>query len=382
MAVEALATNRLGRSWGLLSRSRALFRIATSASSSRMRLLAAVSSACSARFEAGSWPVPIRSCSSQLSDGPVAVAQIGRDLGNGTAGGQLGRAPRDGTLRGYRVGTHTAPSADVVTQSQANRLQTTGAHQSLHDFQGDSLWYLWGEEGSTCRQTISRCRRMIWMRWENRSLSLRNAQRSPQIRRLRTRQRPISVQVAYRLSVRMAVLGTHSKNIAALTNAAGALVQSNAEIYASQEQQNAAAMQTGASSPTAASVPQAPPVPWPLCPHLPVPSIGSPPSSGKEIAQFAHAGPGPSVLHDAADRLARHRTDLDDTATALQRHATALTAAWRAASADKAQAAILSLAARHGTSAEVATALVEDITSHAQRFARLRHDVPTPGRIR
>ena len=74
-------------SCGSRSSSRALFRIATSFSSSRMRLLAAASSACSARFRPGSWPVSISSCLRQHVDRLVTDAQIGSDLGDGAASG-------------------------------------------------------------------------------------------------------------------------------------------------------------------------------------------------------------------------------------------------------------------------------------------------------
>jgi hypothetical protein len=189
---------------------------------------------------------------------------------------------------------------------------------------------------------------------------------------------PISAQVAYRFAVRAAVIGTHSRNIAALTEAAGALVQSNAASYTSQELANAAALTGEGGTPTTADIAQPPLARLAALPDLPVPSVGPAPGSGKDIARVVHTGPGPSVVLDAAQRLQGHGNALEETAAELRGHTVALIDAWQSDAAHNAERAMLSLAARHDAGASAASNTVDDMRIHAESVARLRRETPTP----
>ena len=79
-------------------------------------------------------------------------------------------------------------------------------------------------------------------------------------------------------------------------------------------------------------------------PAFPAPQSATTPTTGKQIAQLIHAGPGPAPLHQAATRLHTHAEQLNHTGAQLRSAAGNLQASWFSNAGEAAQGRILELA--------------------------------------
>jgi uncharacterized protein YukE len=190
---------------------------------------------------------------------------------------------------------------------------------------------------------------------------------------------PVSVLTTHGFSMRIAAIGSHSVTAGALTSAAGGLVQAGAATYAHSETVNADTLGAGPAS-AGTSGPALRPVEVPVAPlpQIPAPTVPSAPTSGKEIAQLIHGGPGPASLYAAGDRLAGHAADLADTGTQLRSAASGMQAVWESDAGDEANSWIIQLADLHTVHGQRVAVTAQTIRAQAQSFQTARDEIPHP----
>ena len=194
---------------------------------------------------------------------------------------------------------------------------------------------------------------------------------------------PVSAAVAQTLQARCTAITGYSSLAEVITQARGAMLASSANTYDDQEQINAASLRSAGGS-TAASAPppvSAPNLPTPTIPTVSAPQVGAPPTNGKDIAKLLHGGPGPTGLHDAAQQMRAHASQLQDTARQLQNGSSALAGDWQSSAGDQASQRIQELGQWYERHGEHATATVKALETSADDFSRARANTPTPAQF-
>lgn len=170
--------------------------------------------------------------------------------------------------------------------------------------------------------------------------------------------------------------------VAANTIAAAAAgrLSDNAYTYEQQEHENARALAgsgggvEGAAAIARGSQPSlVPPA------AIPAPAIaGTIPTSGREIAQLIHGGPGPGALQAAAALLRTHANQLDQAADSIRSARQQNEASWSSHAADSAQTHLVNLEASYTGQAEQARGLAHQASTQVENFDRARNQIPTP----
>ena len=190
---------------------------------------------------------------------------------------------------------------------------------------------------------------------------------------------PVSSVVSHGISACIGALGTHSALVGAVTGAAARLLGGSADAYADREQVNRALLGAGAPVPApAVALPRLDTVPTPAPPPIAAPAVGPPPTTGKQIAQLIHGGPGPASLGAAADRLASHAEDLHDSASRIRTAIATMAGAWDSEASRGAEAVLLRLAADHDSHGVHTAAIARAIRTQADYFGQVKRDVPAP----
>jgi hypothetical protein len=169
--------------------------------------------------------------------------------------------------------------------------------------------------------------------------------------------------------------------VAANTIAAAAAGQLNddAETYEQQEHHNAQSLAGTASGVGGAAIARRsqPPLVPPAA--IPAPAIaGTIPTSGREIAQLIHGGPGPGALQAAAALLTTHANGLDQAAESIRSARQQNEASWSSNAADNAQTHLVNLEASYTSQAEQARGLAHQAYTQVENFHRARSQIPTP----
>jgi hypothetical protein len=170
--------------------------------------------------------------------------------------------------------------------------------------------------------------------------------------------------------------------VAANTIAAAAAgrLSDNADTYEQQEHENARALAgTGGGVPGAAAIAggSQPSLVPPAA--IPAPaSAGTTPTSGREIAQLIHGGPGPGALQTAAALLRTHANQLDEAADSIRSARQQNEASWSSNAADSAQTHLVNLEASYTGQAEQARGLAHQASTQVENFDRARNQIPTP----
>jgi hypothetical protein len=170
--------------------------------------------------------------------------------------------------------------------------------------------------------------------------------------------------------------------VAANTIAAAAAgrLSDNADSYEQQEHENARALgDTGRGGPGSASIAggSEPSLVPPAA--IPAPSMqGTTPTSGREIAQLIHGGPGPGALAAAAALLRTHAGQLDQAAGSIRSARWQNEASWSSDAADAAQRHLVNLEASYTSQAEQARGLAEQASTQVDNFHRAKNTIPPP----
>jgi PPE family len=161
--------------------------------------------------------------------------------------------------------------------------------------------------------------------------------------------------------------------------AAGRL-SDNADSYEQQEHENASALSdTGRGGPGAASIAggSEPSLVPPAA--IPAPTTaGTTPTSGREIAQLIHGGPGPGALAAAAALLRTHAGRLDQAAGSIRSARWQNEASWSSDAADAAQRHLVNLEASYTSQAEQARGLADQASTQVENFQRAKNSIPSP----
>jgi hypothetical protein len=170
--------------------------------------------------------------------------------------------------------------------------------------------------------------------------------------------------------------------VAANTIAAAAAgrLGDNAETYEQQEHENARSLaDLGGSVPgRAASVGRSQPALVPPA-ATPAPAMaGTTPTSGREIAQLIHGGPGPAALDNAAALLRTHANQLDQAADSIRSARLQNEASWSSNAADLAQRHLVNLEVSYTGQADQARTLAQHASTQADNFRRAKNQIPTP----
>jgi PPE family protein len=170
--------------------------------------------------------------------------------------------------------------------------------------------------------------------------------------------------------------------VAANTIAASAAgrLNDNADAYEQQEHDNGRALaEVGGRVPDAVAIVGGSPPSWVPQAATTVPaSPGTTPTSGREIAQLIHGGPGPGSLRDAAALLRTHASQLDQAADSIRSARRHNEASWSSDAADAAQTHLANLEASYTGQAERARALARQASTQVENFDRAKSLIPTP----
>ena len=172
--------------------------------------------------------------------------------------------------------------------------------------------------------------------------------------------------------------------VAANTIAAAAAgrLSDNVDTYEQQEHENARALAdlggsvVGAAA--AASVARSQPA---LVPPAAIPApamVGKTPTSGREIAQLIHGGPGPAALENAAALLKTHANQLDQAADSIRSARLQNEASWSSNAADAAQQHLVNLEVSYTGQADQARTLARHASTQADNFRLAKNQIPTP----
>ena len=189
---------------------------------------------------------------------------------------------------------------------------------------------------------------------------------------------PVSVSVAHAVSNHIALISSQTSSAALRTIKAGARLKANAADYAAQERANVAGVGFGAA-PTAVGISSTADGAIPATPpNIPAPQSATTPTTGKQIAQLIHGGPGPAPLHAAAGRLRGHADQLHDTSAALRSSANALDGSWFSAAGDVARSRIGALADWYDRHAQTAAQAADSADAQGNNVSRARSTIPRP----
>jgi hypothetical protein len=170
--------------------------------------------------------------------------------------------------------------------------------------------------------------------------------------------------------------------VAANTIAAAAAdrLGDNADSYEQQEHANALALgDTGRGGPGAASIAggSEPSLVPPAA--IPAPATaGTTPTSGREIAQLIHGGPGPGALEAAAALLRTHAGQLDQAAGSIRSARWQNEVSWSSDAADAAQTHLVNLEASYTGQADQARGLALQASNQVENFRRAKSAIPPP----
>jgi PPE family len=188
-----------------------------------------------------------------------------------------------------------------------------------------------------------------------------------------------SVLVANALGALVSDLINDTAAANATAAAAAGQLCDNAEDYEQQEDANSRALSSlGGGLPGAASAPRARPA---LVPPMAIPAptaAGTTPTSGREIAQLIHGGPGPGALAAAASLLKVHADQLEQAAGSIRSARHQNDAAWSSDAADAAQRHLVSLEASYTGQADQARGLAQHADTQVENFYRAKNQIPSP----
>lgn len=165
-----------------------------------------------------------------------------------------------------------------------------------------------------------------------------------------------------------------------IAEAAAGRLNHNADAYEQQEHENSRALaDAGGRVPDAvAIVDGSPPSLVPPAATTAPASPGTTPTSGREIAQLIHGGPGPGSLRDAAALLRTRASQLDQAADSIRSARRLNEASWSSDAADAAQTHLVNLEACYTGHAEQARALAQQASRQVENFDRAKSLIPTP----
>lgn len=188
---------------------------------------------------------------------------------------------------------------------------------------------------------------------------------------------PVSVQAAHHFASLIAALAARTQSINSATNAAGVMTQASANTYETQEALNRGTLAIGGDAGYSLTPPRLQDTSKVAAPAISAPRLGAPPTSGREIAELVHGGPGVGSLISASDRLQLHAANLSSAADGVGADATLMAAVWQSHAADQADARMTQLVSRYTANSDAATKLSRAISAQADDFAALRRSVPT-----
>jgi hypothetical protein len=188
---------------------------------------------------------------------------------------------------------------------------------------------------------------------------------------------PVSVSVAQVLGTKIAMIGAQTQTTHAQTQQAAARLNVNAADYATQEQAGTSGLGFGAAPAAVTPAPLAMPTPV-VPPQIPAPQAPITPTTGKQIAELIHGGPGPAPLHDAAARLRSHGQQLATTGSQLRSAATNLQNSWFSGAGEAAHTRLVTLADTYEQNAQTASATATIADDQAAAVARARNAIPKP----
>jgi hypothetical protein len=165
-----------------------------------------------------------------------------------------------------------------------------------------------------------------------------------------------------------------------ISAAAAGRLSDNADTYEQQEQDNARALAgIGGGVPGATAIAGGPQPALVPPTAIPAPTAaGVTPTSGREIAQLIHGGPGPGALEAAAALLQTHANQLDQAAGSIHSARRQNEASWSSNAADAAQTHLVSLEASYAEQAERARGLAQQASTQVENFHRAKNQIPTP----
>jgi len=194
---------------------------------------------------------------------------------------------------------------------------------------------------------------------------------------------PVSSAVAATLQARTATIDSYSAAGAAIAAARGQQLGASATTYDEQEATNAATLRSGGSQGSAPiPIPAIPgSVALPPVPLVTPPTPAAPPGGGEAISELIHGGPGTAALHAASRKLHDHAGELRSVGDRLIAHAGDVATSWSSDSGLTAAQRVSQLGAWFHQHSEHTQAAASAIRSHAERFERLKANVPTPSQF-
>ncbi|OBB14669.1 hypothetical protein A5731_13020 [Mycolicibacterium conceptionense] len=190
-----------------------------------------------------------------------------------------------------------------------------------------------------------------------------------------------SVQVTTQLATLMGALDIDTTSSNIRTTDASTRLNTTAATYEEQENESSRSLAYSDTATSAAPVSvnmptfAAPNVPSP--PAVPAPA-GVIPTTGHQIAQLIHGGPGADSLDQAATTLDNRATALDNAASTVQSARTDTSNSWSSTAADQADTHISSLRTSYTEQAERARSLASHARTQAANFRQAKAIIPTP----
>ncbi|ORV21653.1 hypothetical protein AWB98_26705 [Mycolicibacterium conceptionense] len=189
-----------------------------------------------------------------------------------------------------------------------------------------------------------------------------------------------SVQVTTQLATLMGSLDIDTTSSNVRTADASTRLNTTAATYEEQETESSRSLSY--SGPAASTSPVSVNMPTFTAPDIPappaVPAPGVIPTTGHEIAQLIHGGPGADSLDQAATTLENRATELDNAATTVRSARTDTINSWSSTAADQADTHISDLQTRYTEHAERARTLASHARTQAANFRQAKASIPAP----
>lgn len=190
-----------------------------------------------------------------------------------------------------------------------------------------------------------------------------------------------SVQVASQLATQMGGLRIATTVSNLKTANASTRLTTTAATYETQD--SVSASNLSSTSTSAAVTPVSVNMPTFASPELPsMPPVTAPtgviPTTGQQIAELIHGGPGPSSLDDVAIALENRATELDDAAATVQSGRTLTADNWSSNAADNADNHMSGIQSSYTEHADRARTLANQARTHAANFRQAKAEIPAP----
>lgn len=190
-----------------------------------------------------------------------------------------------------------------------------------------------------------------------------------------------SVQVASQLATQMGGLDIATTSSNLKTTDASTRLNTTAATYEDQDSVSASNLTntstTEAATPVSVNMPAFASPDLPNLPPVPAPA-GVIPTTGQQIAELIHDGPGPSSLDDAATALENRATELDDAAATVRSGRTLTADNWTSTAADHADNRLFGIESSYTDHADRARTLASQARTHAANFRQAKAEIPEP----